>query len=87
MKLHRWSNSRNVAALLLLVLNGSVSACVNAQTVPASTGDWAGIRNYLVNYTAEGNINKPLFAKYDAAVLEPQVVSATTVAALQLMRA
>jgi len=51
--------------------------------VPASTGDWTKIRNYLVNYTAEANINKALFAEYDAAVLEPNVVSATTVSALK----
>lgn len=50
---------------------------------PASPGNWDGVRNYLVNYTAEANINKALFAKYDAAVLEPQVVSANTVAALK----
>jgi hypothetical protein len=68
------------------------SAAVSASTLaapappaipPASTGNWEGVRNYLVNYTPEANINKPLFAKYDAAVLEPQVVSAATVAALK----
>ncbi len=83
MKLQRSRSRLNVATLLLVAANIIVPVAVRAQTVPASTGDWAGIRNYLVNYTAEANINQTLFAKYDAAVLEPQVVSATTVAALK----
>ena len=48
---------------------------IEIPAVAVSTGDWNNIRNYLVNYTTEANIDKALFASYDAVVLEPQRVS------------
>jgi hypothetical protein len=48
---------------------------IEIAAVAVSTGDWNNIRNYLVNYTTEANINQTLFSSYDAVVLEPQRVS------------
>lgn len=95
--LHTATTSQPSTAQYLKVTNDTanlssssiaVSASILAPTTPpaippASIGNWEDLRNYLVNYTPETNINKPLFAKYDAAVLEPKVVSAATVAALK----
>lgn len=59
---------------------GNLSASSSAVTAdipgnPVSQGDWSAIRNYLVNYTNEADIDTQQFAEYDAVILEPQRVS------------
>ncbi|MBB6637126.1 endo alpha-1,4 polygalactosaminidase [Cohnella thailandensis] len=52
-------------------------------SVPESQGDWNDIRDYLVNYTEEANIDIQQFAAYDAVILEPQRVSSQLLAELK----
>jgi hypothetical protein len=53
----------------------SSGSWIQMEDEPASQGDWNEIRNYLVNYTTEENIDTQQFANYDAVVLEPTRIS------------
>lgn len=49
------------------------------ESVPASTGDWMNVRDYLASYVAESHMNGQLYASYDMLVLSTSWRGTTTV--------